>query len=167
MLATLRMDVAGDMLLEGHFANVQAASIWPAAAGVGCCSVAMLSVRGPRWDVERFGSVFQDDPEGCDVLLLDGPLTRAIRLELPELLDRMTEPRWVMAVGSCAVGGGPFRDGYAVIGGVDEVVPVDVYVPGCPPEPEAVLLGLIKLGELVRREGGRYFRVPKDEGGLL
>jgi NADH-quinone oxidoreductase subunit B len=101
------------------------------------------------------------------VLLVDGPLNRALRLELPRLLDRMSEPRWAMAVGSCAVGGGPFKGGYAVMGGVDQVVPVDVYVPGCPPAPDAVLLGLVILSEKIRREGGPYFLVEPEEGGPI
>jgi NADH-quinone oxidoreductase subunit B len=111
--------------------------------------------------------VFTDEPEGCDVLLVDGPLTRAARGDLPDLMSRMVEPRWVMAVGSCAVGGGVFADSYSVVGGVDLVVPVDVYVPGCPPSAEAVLLGLVKLGERIRAEGGPYFRVPPEEGAIL
>jgi NADH-quinone oxidoreductase subunit B len=98
---------------------------------------------------------------------VDGPLTRSARIELPDLLSRMAEPRWVIAVGSCAVGGGPFNGGYAVTGGVDQVVPVDVYVPGCPPSADAVLLGLVKLAERIRSEGGPYFRVPPDEGAVL
>jgi NADH-quinone oxidoreductase subunit B len=111
--------------------------------------------------------VFQDHPEGCDVLLVDGPLTRAARVELPRLIARMAEPRWVIALGSCAVGGGVWNGGYAVTGGVDQVVPVDVYVPGCPPAPEAVLLGFVKLAERIRTEGGPYFKVPPEEGAML
>jgi NADH-quinone oxidoreductase subunit B len=157
----------GDAFFQGTLAKVQSSSLWPATAGLGCCSVQMLSIAGPRWDPERFGSVFQDSPEGCDVLFVDGPLTRTSRLELPELVARMAEPRWVMAIGSCAVGGGPFQGSYMVLGGVDDVVPVDVYVPGCPPTPQAVMLGIIKLSEKVRRDGGPYFKVPAGEGGLL
>jgi NADH-quinone oxidoreductase subunit B len=166
-MRTLRLDLAGDALLSGALTDFQASSLWPAAAGMGCCSVQLLSVQGPRWDPEGIGSVFQDDPEGCDVLLVDGPLTRASRLELPRLVARMAEPRWVMAVGSCAVGGGVFSGGYAVEGGVDEALHVDMFVPGCPPSPEAVLLGLVKLSELIRRRGGPHFRVPAEEGGVL
>ena len=166
-MRTLRLDIAGDALLSGTLSDLQASSLWPSAAGMGCCSVQMLSVRGPRWDPEGIGSVFQDEPEGCEVLLVDGPLTRASRLDLPGLVARMARPRWVIAVGSCAVGGGVFSGGYAVEGGVDGVIPVDVFVPGCPPSPEAVLLGLVKLSELIRREGGPHFRVPPEEGGAL
>lgn len=166
-MRTLRLDRASDVVTGGTLAWSQARSLWPATAGIGCCSLQGLSVRGPRWDVEGLGSVWQDDPEGCDVLLVDGPLTRASREDLPDLVSRMAEPRWVIAVGSCAVGGGAFNGGYAVLGGVDQVVPVDVYVPGCPPAPEAVLLGLVKLAERVRSEGGPYFQVPPDEGAIL
>jgi NADH:ubiquinone oxidoreductase subunit B-like Fe-S oxidoreductase len=166
-LRTSRLDGLADAVVRGALSRAQAASLWPATAALGCCSLQSLSVRGPRWDPERLGAVFCDEPEGCDVLLVDGPLTRANRGELPRLLARMAEPRWVMAIGSCAVGGGVFKGGHAVLGGVDSEVLVDVYVPGCPPTAEAVLLGLVKLGELVRRRAGPYLVVPREEGGLL
>jgi NADH-quinone oxidoreductase B subunit len=167
MMRTLRLDGPADTVLEGTLAWSQARSLWPATAGLGCCSLGTLSVRSPRWDPERLGAVFSDHPEGCDVLLLDGPLTRAARLQLPGVMARMSEPRWTIAMGSCAVGGGVFNGGYSVSGGVDQVVPVDVYVPGCPPSAEAVLLGLLKLAETIRDGGGPYFAVPSGEGGLL
>jgi len=167
LLRTARLDGAAEAVARGSLSRAQAASLWPATASIGCCSVQSLSVMGPRWDPERLGCVFSDSPEGCDVLLVDGPLTRRSRAELPSLLERMGEPRWVVAIGSCAVAGGPFRGGYAVLGGVDEEVPVDVYVPGCPPTAEAVLLGLVKLGELIRRRAGPYIVVPSGEGGVL
>ena len=166
-LRTSRLDGLADAVARGAFSRAQASSVWPAAAGMGCCSVGLLSVMGPRWDPERLGCVFSDAPEGCDVLLVDGPLTRATRAELPRLVARMCEPRWVIAVGSCAVSGGAFRGGHAVLGGVDQEVPVDVYVPGCPPSPEAVLLGLVKLSELIRARAGPYVVVDAGEGGLL
>jgi len=166
-MRTLRLDRPADLVSGGSLAWSQARSLWPATAGIGCCSVQTLTVRGPRWDPEGLGSVFQDEPEGCDVLLVDGPLTRVSRIDLPGLLARMAEPRWVMAIGSCAVGGGAFNGGYAVSGGVDQVLPVDVYVPGCPPSAEAVLLGLVKLSERIRAEGGPYFQVPPEEGAML
>ncbi len=166
-MRTLRLDRTMDRVMRPTLAWSQARSLWPATAGIGCCSLQSLSVSGPRWDAEGIGAVFQDDPEGCDVLLVDGPLTRAARMDLPDILARMGEPRWVIAVGSCAVGGGVWNGGYAVSGGVDEVVPVDVYVPGCPPSSEAVLLGLVKLAERIRDTGGPYFQVPPEEGGLL
>lgn len=167
LLRTTRLDGAAETVARGALSRAQAASLWPATAAIGCCAVQSLSVMGPRWDPERLGAVFSGAPEGCDVLLVDGPLTRRSRAELPSLLERMGEPRWVMAIGSCAVGGGVFRGGYAVLGGVDREVPVDVYVPGCPPTAEAVLLGLVKLGELVRRRAGPYIVVPSGEGGVL
>lgn len=166
-LRTLRLDSPAEAVARGTLAWSQARSLWPATAGLGCCSLQSLSVRGPRWDPEGLGSVFQDEPEGCDVLLVDGPLTRASRMELPGLLARMAEPRWVIAVGSCAVGGGVFNGGHAVLGGVDQVVPVDVYVPGCPPTPEAYLLGLVKLSERIRAGGGPYIQVAPEEGAML
>lgn len=167
MLRTSRLDGLADAVARGALSRAQASSVWPVAAGLGCCSVGLLSVAGPRWDPERLGSVFAEVPEGCDVLLVDGPLTRASRAELPRLVARMAEPRWVIAVGSCAVGGGAFRGGHAVLGGVDLEIPVDVYVPGCPPTPEAVLLGLVKLSELIRAQAGPYVVVDPEEGGLL
>ena len=167
MMRTLRLDRPADVMSRGTLAWSQARSLWPATAGLGCCSLHSLSVRSPRWDPEGLGAVFTDQPEGCDVLLLDGPLTRASRLELPDLVARMAEPRWTIAVGSCAVGGGPFEDSYMVLGGVDQLVPVDVYIPGCPPSAEAVLLGLVKLSELIRERGGQYYTVSSEEGGLM
>lgn len=167
MIRTLRLERPMEAAKGGTFAWSQARSLWPATAGIGCCSLQTLSVRGPRWDPEGIGAVFQDDPEGCDVLLVDGPLTRIARMELPDLLARMGEPRWVIAMGSCAVGGGVWNGGYAVLGGVDQVVPVDVYIPGCPPTAEAILLGLVKLSERIRDTGGPYFHVSPEEGGML
>jgi NADH-quinone oxidoreductase subunit B len=166
-MRTLRLDGPSELVSRGTLAWSQARSLWPATAGLGCCSLQSLSVRGPRWDPEGLGAVFQDHPEGCDVLLVDGPLTRAARMEIPRLVARMAEPRWVIALGSCAVSGGVWNNGYAVTGGVDQAVPVDVYVPGCPPSPEAILTGLVKLAERIRAEGGPYFKVPPEEGAIL
>lgn len=167
LVRTLRLDRPMDAVMSGTLSWSQARSLWPATAGLGCCSIQTLSVKGPRWDPEGMGSVFQEHPEGCDVLLVDGPMTRAARMDLPDLVSRMSEPRWVIALGSCAIGGGVFNGGYAVSGGVDELLPVDVYVPGCPPPAEAVLLGLVKLAERIRDTGGPYFKPAPEEGGLL
>lgn len=109
------------------------------------CDIEILATLTPRYDVERFGVRLEGSPRHADVLVCTGPVTRQQRERLQRIYEQMPEPRFVVAVGTCAISGGVFRDSYAVCNGIDSVIPVDVYVPGCPPRPEAVIDGIVKL----------------------
>ena len=133
----------------------QANSLWFTSTGSGCCADELLSTIGCRYDLERFGCVGQSEPSQCDLLIVSGMVSQKAAPYLRELYESMLQPRFVLALGSCASCGGPFAPeySYAVLPGVDQVVPVDVYVPGCPPRPEAIMNGLITLQQ--RIAGGR------------
>ena len=113
----------------------------------GCngCDIEVLAALTPRYDVERFGILPMGSPRHADVLVVTGPVTRQVRDRLVRVYEQMPEPKFVVAVGSCAISGGVFRGAYNVLGGVDEVLPVDVYVAGCPPKPEAIIDGIVAL----------------------
>src|SRR5512134_2638791 len=117
------------------------------------CDIEILATLTPRYDVERFGIKLQGSPRHADVLICTGPVTRQARERLLRTYEQMPEPKFVIAVGSCAISGGAFHDCYNVVGHIDEVIPVDVYVPGCPPRPEAIIDGLIKLMARLKHEG--------------
>lgn len=109
------------------------------------CDIEILATLTPRYDVERFGIKLEGSPRHADVLVCTGPVTRQQRERLLRIYEQMPEPRFVVAVGTCALSGGVFRDSYAVCNGIDSVIPVDVYIPGCPPRPEAIIDGIVKL----------------------
>ena len=109
------------------------------------CDIEILATVTPRYDLERFGVKLQGSPRHADVLIATGPVTRQARERLQRIYAQMPEPKFVIAVGSCALSGGAFQKGYNILGGVDQVIPVDAYVPGCPPRPEAIIDGVIKL----------------------
>ena len=133
-----------------RWARRHAMSVAPFVAG--CCGTELQALAGPRYDAERFGlDLPRVSPRQADLLMVAGTVTRRQAALVKEAYDRMAEPKWVMAVGACACSGGPY-DNYAVVQGVDTIVPVDVYVPGCPPRPEAILDGILKLQERVRVE---------------
>jgi NADH-quinone oxidoreductase B subunit len=109
------------------------------------CDIEILATLTPRYDLERFGIKLQGSPRHADVLLVSGPVTRQARERLIRIYEQMHEPKFVVAIGSCALSGGTFRGCYNIMGGVDQVIPVDAYIPGCPPRPEAVIDGVVKL----------------------
>ena len=109
------------------------------------CDIEILATITPRYDLERFGVKLQGSPRHADVLLCTGPVTRQARERLVRIYEQMPEPRFVVAIGSCALSGGAFQGGYNIMGGVDQVIPVDAYIPGCPPRPEAIIDGVVKL----------------------
>ena len=127
-------------------------SLWYVSTGAGCCADEALQTFGCRYDLERFGSILKTDPAQADLLIVSGLVTQKSKEALKALYDRMIAPKYVMALGSRANCGGAFaRSGaYCVVAGVDQVVPVDVYVPGCPPRPEAIMNGIIKLQEKIQ-----------------
>jgi NADH-quinone oxidoreductase B subunit len=120
----------------------------------GCngCDIELVAVFTPRYDVERFGIVLKGSPRHADILAVTGPVTRQVKDRLLRIYEQMPEPKHVIAVGTCAVSGAPFWDGYNVLGGVDKILPVDVYIPGCPPRPEAIIYGFKKLLEKMENE---------------
>jgi NADH-quinone oxidoreductase subunit B len=124
-------------------------SIWPVTFGLACCAIEMMATFASRFDVERFGMVPWASPRHSDLMIVSGTVTIKMAPMLKRIYDQMPDPKWVVSMGSCANSGGPFRHGYHVVKGVDRVVPVDVYVPGCPPTPDSLMYGLLKLQEQV------------------
>lgn len=122
-------------------------SMWPMTFGTACCAIEMMSVGSARYDTDRFGIFFRNSPRQADVMIVAGTINLKMAPRLKLLYEQMAEPKYVIAMGSCAIGGGPFAQGYNVVNGVDILVPVDVYVPGCPPRPEALIHALLTLME--------------------
>ena len=142
-----------DMVLKWARSN----SLWPLSSGLACCAIEMMSAAAARFDLSRFGyEVFRASPRQADLLIVAGTLTWAMAGPLKRLYEQMPEPKYVSAMGSCANSGGPFVDSYSVVPGVDQILPVDIYIPGCPPRPEALIHGMLELkrkiqdGEIVR-----------------
>jgi NADH-quinone oxidoreductase subunit B len=128
----------------------QGSSIWPDTFGLACCAIEMMSIVSSRYDVARFGAeVFRSSPRQADLLIVSGRVAHKMAGPLRQVYDQMLEPKWVMAMGACASSGGMFNN-YAILQSVDKIVPVDIYVPGCPPRPEAVLEGIVRLQEKIK-----------------
>jgi NADH-quinone oxidoreductase subunit B len=124
-------------------------SVWPVTFGLACCAIEMMATFCSRFDVERLGMVPWASPRHSDLMIVSGTVTIKMAPMLLRIYDQMPDPKWVVPMGSCANSGGPFRHGYHVVKGVDRIVPVDVYVPGCPPTPDSLMYGLLKLQEQV------------------
>jgi NADH-quinone oxidoreductase subunit B len=128
-------------------------SIWPLTFGLACCAIEMMATNASRFDLDRFGIFPRPTPRQSDCLLISGTVTAKMGERLVTLYEQMSEPRYVISMGSCANSGGPYCDhGYHVIKGVDQILPVDVYIPGCPPRPEALIDGFLKLRDLIMKE---------------
>ena len=145
--------------VEGFYNWGRRSSIWPMMFGLACCAFEMMATGAPRFDLGRFGAeFFRASPRQADLMIVCGTVTKKMAPMVVRLYNQMGEPRYVLAMGACAVSGGPFRDGYAVVKGVDRYLPVDVYVPGCPPRPESLLHGIMTLQRKI--DGQHLKQVP-------
>lgn len=138
--------------IDGILNYLRSCSIWPMTFGLACCSIEMIQyIAAPQHDFDRFGNIFRPSPRQSDLLLVAGTLTKKMAPVVRRVYDQMPEPRYVIAMGSCASSGGIFNT-YSVVQGVDNIVPVDIYIPGCPPRPEALMNGIIALQEKIKKE---------------
>ena len=149
---------------DAFFNWARKSSVWPVTFGLACCAIEMMATFASRFDVERLGMVPWASPRHADLMIVSGTVTIKMAPMLERIYEQMPDPKWAVSMGSCANSGGPFRHGYHVVKGVDRVIPVDVYVPGCPPPPESLLNGLLLLQEQIahfRRTGERA--VPNEK----
>ena len=154
----------GDNILTASLDKVvnwaRKSSIWPATFGLACCAIEMMAAAASRYDIARFGSeVFRASPRQADLLIVAGTVTKKMGPVVKLIYDQMPNPKWVIAMGACAASGGMFNT-YAVVQGIDELIPVDVYIPGCPPRPEALLYGVMQLQRKIKLQSVTAMNKP-------
>ncbi len=137
---------------EQLFAWARTSSLWPLTFGLACCAIEMMSTYMAHHDLDRFGVVTWPSPRQSDVMIVAGTVVKKMAEPIRLLYEQMPDPKWVIAMGSCATNGGPYYRSYSVVMGVDHIIPVDVYVPGCPPRPEALMEGILKLQEKIKQD---------------
>ncbi len=137
--------------VEKLFNWARSSSLWPMTFGLACCAIEMMATGAARNDLDRFGIIFRSSPRQSDAMIIAGTVCKKMAPIIRTLYDQMPEPKWVIAMGACASAGGPFPT-YSVVQGVDHIIPVDIYIPGCPPPPEALMTGLLQLQKKIMAE---------------
>lgn len=154
--------------IDHLFAWARKRSLWPMMFGLACCAFEMIATAAARYDTARFGmEIMRASPRQADLMIVNGTVTKKMAPLLVRLYNQMAEPKYVIAMGACAISGGPFKEGYNVVSGVDRLIPVDVYIPGCPPRPEALLHGILTLHARFDHEAIRdirAFQAGEDRG---
>ena len=165
-------ELAGNVLvttLDKVYNWSRASSVWPLLFGLACCAIEMIATAASRYDLARFGmEVMRPSPRQADLLIVSGTVTKKMVPAIVRIYNQMAEPRYVLSMGACATGGGPFKEGYSVVSGIDTYLPVDVYVPGCPPTPEALIYGLLKIQQRIERQSiSKVAWYRKDTSGFV
>ena len=146
-------------------------SMWPMTFGLACCAIEMIAAQTARYDMARFGmEVMRPTPRQADMMLVSGTVTKKMLPSIIRLYNQMPEPKYVVAMGACASSGGPFKEGYNVVAGIDKFLPVDVYIPGCPPTPQALIAGMIKLQEKIDKQSIKsvtWYNKEKKDGNYV
>ena len=147
------------------FSLARKSSLWTLSFGLACCAIEMISTHMSHHDLDRFGVVTWPSPRQADVMIVAGTVVKKMADPIKLLYEQMPDPKWVIAMGSCATNGGPYYKSYSVVMGVDHLIPVDVYVPGCPPRPEALMHGIMQLQEKIQLDSRHQNRFTKEQDG--
>ena len=147
------------------FAWARGGSLWPLTFGLACCAVEMMHAAMSRYDLDRFGIIFRASPRHSDLMIIAGTLTNKMAPLLRRLYEQLPSPRWILSMGSCANGGGYYHYSYSVMRGCDKIIPIDIYVPGCPPSAEALIFGLLQLQSKILTSSSSYTTLNEWYGG--